>query len=153
MRVKFGPTTAVFRGEAKLDFDAAQRRCVIEGRGVDHKGASRALASGTITVTGTDETLVTVEGKYDVSGPLETFAKAGGVHVARALLAEFASNVSQVVRDRRGVSAATSPSSAGEAASEPAEASPRPPMSAWRLLGSTLAIWLRSLFRAGRAGR
>jgi carbon monoxide dehydrogenase subunit G len=33
IRVKFGPTVAVFRGEASLVFDDAARTCTIEGRG------------------------------------------------------------------------------------------------------------------------
>jgi carbon monoxide dehydrogenase subunit G len=51
VRVKFGPTVAVFRGEATLAFDHTQRTCTIEGRGIDGRGASRALASGTVKVT------------------------------------------------------------------------------------------------------
>ena len=35
MRIKFGPTVAQFRGEAKLAYDHAARRCSIEGRGID----------------------------------------------------------------------------------------------------------------------
>jgi carbon monoxide dehydrogenase subunit G len=35
IRVKFGPTVATFRGEAKLAYDDAARRCTIEGRGID----------------------------------------------------------------------------------------------------------------------
>ena len=50
MRVKFGPTVAVFRGEASLAFDPAARTCTIEGRGIDGRGASRALASGVVQV-------------------------------------------------------------------------------------------------------
>jgi hypothetical protein len=37
-----------------------------------------------------------VEGNFNVTGPLETFANAGGVHVARAILAEFAENAPKV---------------------------------------------------------
>ena len=47
MRVKFGPTVALFRGEAKLAYDHPGRRCTIQGRGIDGRGASRANASGT----------------------------------------------------------------------------------------------------------
>ena len=88
IRVKFGPTVAVFRGEAGLTFDDAARTCTIEGRGIDGRGASRANASGVVTATGTDATVLTVEGQFHVTGPLETFVNAGGVHLARALLAE-----------------------------------------------------------------
>jgi carbon monoxide dehydrogenase subunit G len=99
IRVKFGPTVAVFRGEAALSFDHAERRCRIEGRGIDGRGASRALASGVIAASGSDATELTIDGSFSVSGPLETFANAGGVHVARALLAEFSANMARKVAE------------------------------------------------------
>ncbi len=95
IRVKFGPTVATFRGEAKLAYDNAARRCTIEGRGIDGRGASRALASGVVTASGIDTTTLKVEGNFNVTGPLETFANAGGIHLARALLAEFAGNMAR----------------------------------------------------------
>src|ERR1700736_1542737 len=58
MRVKFGPTVAVFRGEAKLAYDHSFRRCTIQGRGIDGRGASRANASGSGEATGGDTTLL-----------------------------------------------------------------------------------------------
>jgi carbon monoxide dehydrogenase subunit G len=99
IKVKFGPTVVVFRGEATLSYDHTAHTCTIEGRGIDQRGASRALANGLVTATGTDTTELTVEGEYSVSGPLETFANAGGVHVARALLGEFATNMSKLVAE------------------------------------------------------
>src|SRR5215475_12042075 len=48
MRVKFGPTVAQFRGEAKVAYDHSSRRCTIDGRGIDSRGASRANASGVV---------------------------------------------------------------------------------------------------------
>lgn len=100
MRVKFGPTVAIFRGEATLAYDDVARRCTIEGRGIDGRGASRALAAGVVTATGTEATLLKVEGNFSVTGPLETFANAGGVHLARALLAEFAGNMARLAAER-----------------------------------------------------
>lgn len=108
MRVKFGPTVAQFRGEATLAYDHAARRCTIEGRGIDGRGASRANASGIAEVSGTDATLLKVEGSFTVTGPLETFANAGGVHIARAILAEFADNVAKLVAEQ-GATAAPHP--------------------------------------------
>src|SRR5215813_2928170 len=99
MRVKFGPTLAVFRGEAKLAYDHSARRCTIQGRGIDGRGASRANASGTVEASGNDTTLLKVEGQFSVTGPLETFANAGGVHLARAILAEFAENVAKLMTE------------------------------------------------------
>ncbi len=104
MRVKFGPTVAQFRGEATLAYDHAARRCTIEGRGIDGRGASRANASGVAEVSGTDATLLKVEGNFTVTGPLETFANAGGVHIARAILAEFADNVAKLVGEQGAAS-------------------------------------------------
>ena len=100
IRVKFGPTVAIFRGEASLVFDHTARTCTIEGRGIDGRGASRALASGVVKVSGGEVTELAVDGSFTVSGPLETFANAGGVHVARALLAEFSANMARLVGER-----------------------------------------------------
>ena len=98
MRVKFGPTVATFRGEARIAYPPDTLSCTIEGRGIDGRGQSRANASGTVHVSGQgDETLVQVEGNFTVTGPLETFANAGGVHVARALLGEFSHNVVKLI--------------------------------------------------------
>jgi carbon monoxide dehydrogenase subunit G len=100
MRVKFGPTVAIFRGEAKVAYDDGARRCTIEGRGIDGRGASRARASGAVTASGASATVLKVEGNFNVTGPLETFANAGGVHLARAILAEFAGNMARLAAER-----------------------------------------------------
>lgn len=103
---KFGPTVAVFRGEAKLTYDHAVKRCLIEARGIDQRGASRARAQFTLETKGNDTTEGTLDGGFEVAGPLEMFASAGGVHVARALLGEFANNIARVIEQRRSGSAA-----------------------------------------------
>ena len=145
IRVKFGPTVAVFRGEASLAFDAAARTCTIEGRGIDGRGASRALASGVVKVSGKEATELAVDGSFTVSGPLETFANAGGVHVARALLAEFSANMAKLVAERR----AELPSAATDAMLSPPTPVPAPPaaaeLSGTRLLWRAFLSWLRSL--------
>ncbi len=165
VRVRFGPTTAVFRGEATLDFDHAAHRCSMEGRGIDGRGASRALSSGTIVATAeADETLLTVDGSFTVTGPLESFANAGGVHLARALLAEFSANVATLVTERRAAPAAEAPAAppAGPAAADappsvsapesvapaPPRAPPPPPapaIGAIGLLWRAFKSWLRGL--------
>jgi carbon monoxide dehydrogenase subunit G len=99
VRVKFGPTVVTFRGEAALTFDDEAQTCTIDGRGIDQRGASRALASGKIVATGETETRLAIDGEFNVTGPLEGFANAGGVHVARALLGEFSENLATVVSD------------------------------------------------------
>lgn len=141
VRVKFGPTVAVFRGEATLAFDHTARTCTIEGRGIDGRGASRALASGNVRITGKETTELAIDGTFSVSGPLETFANAGGVHVARALLGEFSTNLAKLVAERRP---------AAVAASAPvAEAPPAPPateLRAGNIMWRAFLSWVRSLF-------
>lgn len=144
VRVKFGPTVAVFRGEATLAFDHGARTCTIEGRGIDGRGASRALASGLVKVTGKETTELAIDGNFTVSGPLETFANAGGVHVARALLGEFSTNLARLVAERRPTAAAP------QASPEPAPIPPSPPpateLRAGNLMWRAFLSWLRSLF-------
>ena len=176
IRVKFGPTVATFRGEATLTYDHQARRVTIEGRGIDQRGASRALASGTVAASGTDSTVLAVTGEFNVTGPLETFANAGGVHVARALLAEFAGNMAKLVADRSpqpapapepapdvgaGLGRPEVPSASSGRESGPAEAGPyrSPPpqhsrpaaeLSGGSLLWRAFLSWLKSLFGARR---
>jgi len=144
IRVKFGPTVATFRGEAKLAYDDEARRCTIDGRGIDGRGASRALASGVVTASGGETTTLKCEGNFNVTGPLETFANAGGVHLARALLAEFAGNMARLAAERAAPAAAAQVSS------------PSPPAAAGELRGGALLWraflgWLRQiLFAKGK---
>jgi uncharacterized protein len=129
IRVKFGPTVAIFKGEASLAFDDAAKTCTIEGRGIDGRGASRALANGLVKVSGGATTELAIEGSFTVSGPLETFANAGGVHVARALLAEFSTNIAKQI----------GPTSAEPVAAPTAAAE----ISGFRLLWRAFLSWLR----------
>jgi len=170
IRVKFGPTVAVFRGEVTLTFDHAARTCTIEGRGIDQRGASRALASGVVKARGTDATKLDIDGNFTVTGPLETFANAGGVHLARALLAEFSDNMTRVVAERhaavalRGaqsqeaiLEAPVETSSLAESArpiSTPPPATSSLPraageLSAVKILWSAILSWCRSLISKG----
>lgn len=150
VRVKFGPTVAVFRGEAALAFDHAARTCTIEGRGIDGRGASRALATGNVKVTGQETTELTIDGDFTVSGPLETFANAGGVHVARALLAEFSTNLAKLVAERRPAAPAPAAAATSAAATPPPALPPSPPpaaeLRAGNLMWRAFLSWLRSLF-------
>lgn len=160
IKVKFGPTVAAFRGEAKLDYDHDAHRCSIEGRGIDQRGASRALATGEVLAAAEgNSTRLTVNGGFTVTGPLETFANAGGVHVARALLAEFANNMAN--RAMAAAPAATptasdngadAPSTAAAPAAPPAPPPPAPAaeINAFGLLWRAFLSWISSLFGKGK---
>ena len=160
IKVKFGPTVAAFRGEAKLDYDHDAHRCSIEGRGIDQRGASRALANGEVLAAAEgNSTRLTVNGSFTVTGPLETVANAGGVHVARALLAEFANNMAN--RAMAAAPAATpaasdngadAPSMAAAPAAPPAPPPPAPAaeINAFGLLWRAFLSWISSLFGKGK---
>ena len=159
IKVKFGPTTAAFRGEAKLDYDHEAHRCRIEGRGIDQRGASRALANGDVLAAAEGEaTRLTVNGSFTVTGPLETFANAGGVHVARALLAEFANNMANRAMAALPAAAPAVEQAAPEAPAAAASAAPTPPppppgpaaeINAFGLLWRAFLSWISSLFGKG----
>jgi carbon monoxide dehydrogenase subunit G len=160
IKVKFGPTTAAFRGEAKLDYDHDAHRCSIEGRGIDQRGASRALANGEVLAAAEgDSTRLTVNGSFTVTGPLETFANAGGVHVARALLAEFANNMANRAMAAAPAAGPAPDQAAPETSVAAAPAAPPPPppppapaaeLNAFGLLWRAFLSWISSLFGKGK---
>src|SRR5262249_55451251 len=124
---------------------------------------------------GNATTLLKVEGNFTVTGPLETFANAGGVHLARAILTEFADNVAKLVAQRAPASAATEVVAAPRAAEKdgagattvlrrqmpegasrhaaPGAALPRPAaaeLSGGKLFWRALLSWLRQVFAGKR---
>ena len=137
--VKFGPTIAKFSGEVTVDYEHEARRCRVEGRGIDQRGASRARVLLQVSVAGAASSVLSVDGGFSVAGPLESFASAGGVHVARALLAEFAKNMAALVEARRG--------GAPTADATAAAAAPVAELQGVRLLWQALLGWLRQLFQ------
>lgn len=150
MRVKFGPTVVNFRGEITLVYDHVGRSCTITGRGIDQRGAARALANGTVMVAGDSASTVTIDGEYHITGPLETFAKTGGVHVARALMAEFSQNIARIL------STATGPAGASEspsASTQPAHPPVAHELRAGAILWRSFIGWIRSLLGPKGTGR
>lgn len=95
MRVKFGPTVISFLGQAHISYDDASRSCKVEGRGHDKRGASNAAASIVVAVEGADDCELLVSGSFALTGPLEGFARSGGIHIARVLLKDFAANLAR----------------------------------------------------------
>ena len=140
--VSFGPIKATFRGEADLAYDQAAKTCKIAGRGQDQRGQSRANATALISaVADGTKTHLTVDGSFNVSGPLAQFARTGGVHLARQLLAEFATNLSARLTEREGQ--ADGP----EATTAPSR--PRQ-LQGLALLWRALVAWIASMFGRGK---
>lgn len=136
LAVKFGPITATFRGVATIVFDHSGRSCTIEARGQDGKGASRATASASVTTSGdATRTVVSIDGGFQVSGPLGQFARTGGQHLAREMLSEFSTNLA-----RRLQPADAAPTPGGT----PATATPAArELSAFNLLWRAFLGWAR----------
>ena len=140
---RFGPTVAVFRGETQLAYNHTARNCTIDARGIDQRGASRARARFEVTLEGSEATVVTLDGGFEVNGPLETFATAGGVHLARVLMGDFAANLARVIEARRTGADGTKP--------VPGEGMAVREASGARLLGKAALGWLRD--GAGKNGK
>lgn len=141
IKVKFGPTAVTFNGIVILSYQ--HRSCTIQGHGRDGRGASNARATGNVAVEGDKPCTLRVEGDFDVSGPLEAFARTGGVHVARAMLAEFARNL-----EHRISSQIERPSSENV---EAERATPHSEMQGTTLLWLAFRSWVGSLLRGRSA--
>lgn len=139
--VKFGPTTATFAGTARITVDDATRTATIAATGKDRRGSSRASAEVTVRAAPRgSRTSVEIDGTIDVTGPLGTFASAGGAHITRVLLSDFAAAMSQ----RIGV---PEPADAGP----PPAAAPPAPLSVTNVLRRSLAAWFRRLLAQRRS--
>lgn len=95
LNVKLGPTAVKFSGELSPHFDDATRRGEIDARGADNGGKSRAKALVTLRVDqGEGEgSTISIDGRIDVLGGLAPFARTGGVHLTRRMVAEFSANL------------------------------------------------------------
>jgi hypothetical protein len=100
--------------------------------------------------------LLKVEGNFNVTGPLETFANAGGVHLARAILAEFAENVAKLIAEQAPDAAAPHPDPLTAGGEWDGDA-PRkdnglpktaaaPELSGGKILWRAFISWLRQVF-------
>jgi uncharacterized protein len=113
-------------------------------------------------------------GQFHVTGPLETFANAGGVHLARAILAEFADNVARLMAEQKiGATGEAAPLAAAavtesppppeslapqavRGAAQPATTASRPAaaeLSGGKILWRILVSWLRQVFSRKREAR
>jgi carbon monoxide dehydrogenase subunit G len=129
LKIKLGPTTVAFKGEVTPDFAAGDRTGSLAAQGADAQGRTRARATANFAVTPGLEgagTAVALTGQIEVSGPLAQFARTGGVHLTRRMVAEFSANLAAHIE----ATAQPEPAQA-----EPAPAPPGPaPVSAFRLI-------------------
>lgn len=154
LTISFGPTRVAFHGDVGLEYEQENHICRAKARGRDQRGMSNAMGSGVFTLSpAAIGTLLSVEGSFELTGPLAPFAKSAGPTVVRALLGDFAKNLSALatVDDAPQGSNTNSPSgSESEHSVNPKPASAVPPlpssMSAFKLLVSIIKVWWRGLF-------
>jgi len=102
---KLGPTTVQFRGTVALQFDHETRVARLEARGGDAGGRTKASATISCSATSSEEashTTIEIDALLNVSGGLAAFARTGGMHVARRMLLEFSTNLSDLVAQQAG---------------------------------------------------
>jgi len=147
VKIKLGPVTAAFEGEAKIVArDADGHSATIEGKGIDKKGGSRASATVVYSLAQDgNSTTVTLNVDMKLTGALAQMGRTGIVQdVAHHLTGEFA----KALRARLAESAPAN-DSAIEAAPVEAPSSPAQ-ISGWTILMAIVRGFFRRLFGAAR---
>jgi carbon monoxide dehydrogenase subunit G len=159
VRIKLGPVSAAFEGEATiLETDAAARSARIDGKGIDKRGGSRASASVVYRIAENGAgSRVEISADIKLSGALAQMGRTGIVQdVAAQITEQFADSL----RATLAAEAAAAPSDQGTGAdagggagldrgADEAETPPPPPRAAPReIRGDSLIlkiIWRRLL--------
>jgi len=154
MRVKLGPITAAFAGEAELQMDDADWSGVIHGAGRDQKNNSRARADIRFGLAEQGPgTRVDVTVDFTLTGTLAQFSRGAIVQaVAQRITDEFARNLAAAMEARAAASAASPMAEETPDASTPLELprggasadapAPARELRLFGLLWSLFASWL-----------
>jgi len=100
MVVAFGPKKVSFRGKATHEVDAAAHTGKLIGRGAAEMRAARIGVTITYSVRDDPDaavagSIVSLRAEAELGGVLADFARTGGIPVANALMAGFASRVAE----------------------------------------------------------
>jgi uncharacterized protein len=149
VRLKLGPVTASFEGEATFtEIDPERRLATLKAQGVDKKGGSRATArvSYRLEPVGTGETRVDLSGDIELTGALARVGRGSIIKdVARHLTDQFARNLEAMLRSGTEVEAA--PPTDGHDQSTPQTRAEVHELSLLTLLKSILRGWLSRIGR------
>jgi carbon monoxide dehydrogenase subunit G len=126
VRIRLGPVTAAFEGEATiLETDAAARRARIEAKGIDRKGGSRASAAVVYDLTAmADGTRVTLAGDIKLTGALAQIGRTG---IIQDVAAQLTSQFADALRAKLASTPADARAPAGAAMQGPSAAGPLAP--------------------------
>jgi len=152
MGVRLGPVRANFAGEASFrERDVAQRRAVIEGKGVDKAGGSRASALLTYVVGAAEAgpgSTIAMDVDYTLTGALAQMGRTGILQdVATALTQEFARNLEAKLAADVPAAPADDAAEAPAGSLAPAAARPAPAAAKPLGLGGLILIVLKGWWR------
>lgn len=149
LRVKVGPVTSEFAGEAKfVERDETTHRAVIDGRGREARGSGNASALITtqlFPVDG-DKTRVTVDTDLKIVGKLAQFGSGMLQQVSEKLLGQFVTSLEAKLAGTDSAAAAQAEGQPAAAAAGGAQESQ--PVNLAALLGPALWTMIKKYFKA-----
>ncbi|PSK92965.1 carbon monoxide dehydrogenase subunit G [Murinocardiopsis flavida] len=125
VKVKVGPITVTYRGEARFtDKDAATRSVAVDANGKEARGSGTAAAKVTASLSAEgDGTRVTVDTDLNVTGRVAQFGRGVMADVSAKLVDRFAANLAaELGRDTSADKGADGGADDGAAAPAPAGA-------------------------------
>lgn len=119
IKVKVGPISAAYDGRLQfVTTDDAQRRIVLDGKGVDSHGGGDAQAHVELAVIESDGgSELRVDTDLVLSGKIVAFGKGAIVAVSNKLMEQFAHNVATLLQAGPGSGGSTGPAPAASARS------------------------------------
>ena len=124
VKVKVGPITAQYKGEAKfIEQNEAEGRVKIDGSGRDSRGAGNAAAEITATLheISADKTRVDVNTELKITGKVAQFGRGVMDDVSAKLMDQFAENLKEVLAEESDGGADEAADAGDAAAAAPAE--------------------------------
>lgn len=152
MKVKLGPITAAFAGEAELTMDDGAYTGVIHGQGLDQKNNSRAKADVSFAAVEVERaTRIDLTVDFTLSGMLAQFSRGAIVQeIAQRITNEFARNLeAKLAAEAPPVaSEAVAPGAAAPAPAPSAATPDQPPreLNAGAILWSVVKDWVKGVF-------
>src|SRR5215207_9119403 len=122
VKVKVGPITAAFKGEANfVERDEQQHRAVLKaaGRDTGGKGNASALITAQLEPSGADSTHVTVTTDLTITGKVAQFGRGALADVSTKLLSQFVQQLETTVLQPAAQAASAAPATNPSPATTP----------------------------------
>tara|TARA_B100000686_G_C16684881_1_gene914123 strand:- start:864 stop:1424 length:561 start_codon:yes stop_codon:yes gene_type:complete len=95
VKVKLGPFSVFFEGQAEVKFDDNSKSGSVNGNGIDKKGGNRTKLSMNFNLENTDEgTKTIIDSDIQLSGAIAQFGRVGIIkETANILIGKFSENL------------------------------------------------------------